>query len=229
MTEPSFALSDKAGWLKHWASSKIVAGTSTRSFTAEQFLQTLAKKFLPVEAEQVHGASIAILADASLHGPIAGCDALITRTPGIALLARSADCLPIFFADPRRGVVAIAHAGWRGLALQLPARLLGIFRQLCQANVQDIHVAIGPGIRACCYAVGKEFLDTFGSFVRRKEGQLTCDLTAIALSQLRECGVLESHIFDCGQCSCCEVKLWWSLRRDGQSAGRMTSVIALSP
>ena len=43
-------------------------------------------------------------------------DALVTDEPGVTLVTYYADCTPLFFADTKRRVIALAHAGWRGTA-----------------------------------------------------------------------------------------------------------------
>ena len=160
---------------------------------------------------------------------VPGCDALLTAAPGVALLIRTADCLPIFFADPARGVVGIAHAGWRGLAAGLPARVVAAFRHAHRSRIEELQVAIGPAIRACCYEVGPEFAERFGPFVQERGGRRTCDLIGLAIDQLRRCGIPPGHIMDTGHCTACELQHWYSLRREGPTTGRLTSLIMVTP
>ena len=184
----------------------------------------------PVAAEQVHGAGVAIIeAACSPSQPIAGCDALITHVPAQALCVRTADCVPLLFAEPQRGVIGIAHAGWRGVVLQLPARVMMALRQQSHVSPSEVRVAIGPAIRACCYEVGPEFAPRFGRWVARRGGRWMCDLIGAANAQLRQAGVSAEHIFDSRRCTACEPHLWYSVRREGASTGRMTSFIMLKP
>ncbi|HEU4792330.1 MAG TPA: laccase domain-containing protein, partial [Nitrolancea sp.] len=67
-----------------------------------------------VEADQVHGAVVAVVGAADAGGSIAGADGLATFDPGLALAIHAADCVPLLLADPKRHVVAALHAGWRG-------------------------------------------------------------------------------------------------------------------
>ena len=199
-----------------------------------------------VEAEQVHGAGIAVVGEAPFAGPVPGCDALVTGCRGTALLVRSADCLPIFFADPRREVIGLAHAGWRGLAAWLPARVVATFRHVFHSRPGDLHVAIGPGIRGCCYEVGRDFPRSFAPFIQEREGRRpstsfrtasradvegrrTCDLIAAAAAQLRACGVAPARLTDAQRCTACEPRHWYSLRREGPETGRLTALIVVKP
>lgn len=217
-------------WLPSWASRRIAAGVTDRETPLALLVQQLPPSTQVVSAEQVHGAGIAIVEQAACEERvIAGCDALITSMAGVALLIRTADCLPMFFADPARGIIGLAHAGWRGLAQHLPARVVGAFRRAYQVPSEALEVAIGPAIRACCYEVGPEFESRFPGFVQSQEGRRRCDLIGAAVAQLRQAGVRASRIADVERCTACEPPQWFSLRREGPSTGRLTSLIALRP
>lgn len=217
---------DGGWWLRGWRAHRIMAGITSRHVEVARLIASAHTAVRVVEAEQVHGSSIALVdreQDVTQHLP--GCDALLTRLPRVALLARTADCLPIFFADWRRGVIGMAHVGWRGLIGRLPLRMIAAFRHLTHSPAEDLHVAIGPGIRSCCYEVGPEMIDRFGAFVQRREGRLMCDLIGAATAQLQQGGVRAGHILDTGRCTACEPQHWFSLRREGPTTGRMTSFI----
>jgi len=214
-----------------------VAGLTSRHVEASRLLQDLHPSATMVEAEQVHGSSIAVIAHAPPPAGMAGntptavpgCDALLTHVAGVALGVRTADCLPLFFADPGRGAVGIAHVGWRGLVGHLPARVVAAFRHVYQTWPRELAVAIGPAIRACCYEVGPEFAGQFGPFVQERGARRTCDLVGVAVDQLRRCGVRTGQILDTGQCTACDVQRWYSLRQEGPATGRLTSLIMLRP
>ena len=221
---------DGVWWLRGWASRRIVAGVTDRHADPTRLATQLGPAVMMAGAEQVHGGSVAILgpgvaADAVRFVP--GCDALLTRAVGTVLLMRSADCLPIVFADPSRGVVGIAHAGWRGLAASLPGRVVAAFRRTYHTESRELHVAIGPAIRSCCYEVGPEFHARFTPFVHERGGRRTCDLIGVALDQLRRCGVRPDRVTDTQHCTSCEPQHWFSLRREGPTTGRLTSFITI--
>ena len=218
------------GWrLRGWASAQIAAGITNRRAQPAQWLAHL-RALAAVSAEQTHGSSIAIIGTrAAPPAPVPGCDALLTDVPGVTLLIRTADCLPILFADPSRRVVGIAHAGWRGLAASLPARVVSMLRHAYQSQPDALHAAIGPAIRPCCYEVGPEFAQRFGSFVRGQDGRRTCDLIGAATEQLVRCGMRPDRILDTHRCTACETDEWFSLRREGPDTGRLTSFIMLTP
>ncbi len=185
---------------------------------------------VPIQAEQVHGSSIAVV-EAPI-GPgerLPGCDALATPTANLALVIRSADCLPILVSDPVRRVVAAAHAGWRGLAARLPSRLIALLSQLYHSRAEDLEVALGPCIRSCCYEVGPEFERFFGPFIRQESGRRFCDLPAAAACQLLQAGVRREHIGDSRCCTRCDTTRWFSLRKEGPQTGRLAVWIYRTP
>lgn len=221
----------RAGWWwQGWAGARIAAGVTDRHTTLEALLRRFPPGVVTLGAEQVHGASLAMVGRAAASaGQVAGCDALLTGAPGITLTMRTADCLPIFFADADREAIGLAHVGWRGLAASLPARMVAAFRHAYQSASDRLTVAIGPAIRACCYEVGPEFAKLFGPFVQVRGKRRTCDLIGAAIAQLVDGGVRRNRILDCGRCTSCETQRWFSLRREGQGTGRMTSLIILRP
>src|SRR5688572_26776052 len=95
--------------------------------------------------KQVHGA---VLHRGSWEGLPEG-DASLAQEPGLILGIETADCLPVLLVDPRRRVVAAAHAGWRGTAAGV-ARAAAAQLIAGGSRVQDIQAALGPGIGPCC-------------------------------------------------------------------------------
>ncbi|OGX28507.1 MAG: hypothetical protein A3B78_00190 [Omnitrophica WOR_2 bacterium RIFCSPHIGHO2_02_FULL_67_20] len=217
-----------AWWFARWPSPSIAAGFTDRSCEPSQLLAAV-RTPVAASAEQVHGSSVAVVGSRRGRSPIPGADALVTNVPGVALLVRTADCLPVFFADPARRAVGLAHAGWRGLAAGLPARVVAAMRRAYRTPPGELAVAIGPAIRACCYEVGPEFEARFGPFVQTRGSRRTCDLIGAAVEQLRRCGVRPERIVDSRACTACDTQRWFSLRREGPSTGRLTSMIVVRP
>jgi len=89
-------------------------------------------------------------------------DALVTATPGLAVAIVTADCAPVLFADPSAGVVAAAHAGWRGARDGITEATIAAMEAL-GANRARITAVVGPCIAAANYEVGEEFQQQFNS------------------------------------------------------------------
>ena len=90
-------------------------------------------------------------------------DALVTSTPRLALTVKTADCLPVFLADPEHRVVAAVHAGWRGTRKRIVEKTVGVMRSHFGADPAGVLAALGPGIHACCYQVGAEVIEQYRS------------------------------------------------------------------
>ena len=96
----------------------------------------------------------------SSEAPVA--DAIVTAAPGLAVGVLTADCAPILFADPKNGVVAAAHAGWKGAFTGIVESTVTKMEQV-GAQRDSIVAAIGPCIAQQSYEVGPEFRARFAS------------------------------------------------------------------
>jgi YfiH family protein len=90
-------------------------------------------------------------------------DGLMTDEPGLLLGVQTADCIPVLVADRKRRAVAAFHAGWKGTVKRIVESGIGRMRLEFGSRPEDLVAAIGPGIGACCYAVGEEVLSSFES------------------------------------------------------------------
>ncbi|MGA2000125.1 MAG: peptidoglycan editing factor PgeF [Terriglobales bacterium] len=114
-----------------------------------------------VGMRQVHS-SVIHRVDEVPARPLQG-DGLITNRSGMVLAVRAADCLPVLMADPVRRAVGAFHAGWRGTLARIVEKGVGEFRRQFGSDPADMMAAIGPGIHRCCYQVGEDLRDKFGS------------------------------------------------------------------
>ena len=163
-------------------------------------------------------------------------DALITNEPGLSLMVFSADCGIFLLHDPVSGCIGAIHAGWRGTALNLPAKTVREMGRRYGAKPENIRVAIGAGIGPCCFDthwdVPEAMLAAFGpdadTFFHAFRGKWQVDLEGINLWRLREAGILEEHLESIGLCTACHGEaLYWSHRRDGDARGVQAALIAL--
>jgi YfiH family protein len=111
-------------------------------------------------AYQMHSATALVVDQTWPAGERPRADALVTRTPGIAVGVLAADCAPVLFADPQAGVVAAAHAGWRGALGGILEAALAAMQEL-GARRERIRAAVGPCIGQDAYQVGPEFQAQF--------------------------------------------------------------------
>jgi polyphenol oxidase len=145
-------------------------------------------------------------------------DGLWTDVPGVAMLAMTADCLPIAVA--RTGgtrSLAVLHAGWRGLSEGIVAT------GVAKLGDGPKSAVVGPAIGPCCYEVGEEVSARFDRDLTA-DGRL--DLRRAAERALRAAGVERVDHVDL--CTCCHPELYFSHRRDGLPRGAQGVIGALA-
>ena len=157
-------------------------------------------------------------------------DALISNRPSTLISIRTADCLPILIADMRNRAVAAVHAGWKGTVSGICVTTIQALQREYGSRAEDLRVAIGPGIGACCFEIGPEVAVQFKTLFPERDDlvkRTRVDLAEANLRQLLGEGVIESQVSVAGICTCCTTDLYHSYRRDRDSAGRMISGIGL--
>jgi YfiH family protein len=112
-----------------------------------------------VRLHQIHSAR-AVVVERPWQGARPEADALVTRTPGLALAVSTADCAPVLLSDPDAGVIAAAHAGWRGALAGVIEATLDAMTSL-GADPRAVIAAIGPCISQAAYEVGPDFKAQF--------------------------------------------------------------------
>ncbi|HEX3985191.1 MAG TPA: peptidoglycan editing factor PgeF [Acidobacteriaceae bacterium] len=90
-------------------------------------------------------------------------DGMMTDERGLLLAIQTADCIPVLVADTKRRAVAAFHAGWRGTLKRIVESGVNRMRVEYGSRPKDLVAAVGPGIGACCYAVGEEVRSEFSS------------------------------------------------------------------
>ncbi len=162
-------------------------------------------------------------------------DALVTNLPDLALVVSTADCLPLLIYDPAHGAVAAVHAGWRSTAKRIATRALDAMATAYGTDPKDCRVAIGPGIRGCCYEVGEEVtramavaLPTWEAHAEgTRPNHWRVDLAGVNRALLEAAGVRNRRIADVELCTACRTDLFFSHRAEKARTGRMMNLILL--
>jgi YfiH family protein len=170
---------------------------------------------------QVHGAEVADL-DRTRPGTVTA-DAAVTHEPGTVAVVLTADCMPLLLCDRAGAVVAVAHAGWRGMAAGVIERTVETMRV---KQPRDVIAWMGPTIGPDAFEVGPEVREAFMSvdrgarsaFREHTPGKYMADLYALARQRLARAGVTDVH--GGGFCTFREADRFFSYRRVPQS-GRM--------
>jgi YfiH family protein len=185
----------------------------------------------PVFLRQVHGTQVAVLGPDSADG--AQADAAVTAAKGVACTVRVADCLPVLLAHPHAGVVAAAHAGWRGLAAGVLEQTFESFWALAQQQqgaratkitASDTLAWLGPAIDPRQFEVGGEVRAAFladdagaaACFQALAGGKFLADLPALARRRLARLGLTRVYGNDGspGWCTVSNGARFHSYRRD---------------
>ncbi len=181
---------------------------------------------LPAEPRwlrQVHGNRVVVEPPA---GETPEADAAITRRAGVVCAVLTADCLPVILASGDGGTVAIAHAGWRGLA----NGILDATVRAMTVSPADLVAWLGPAISQPAFEVGEEVRQQFlardpdaeACFAANERGRWQADLYGLARLRLASLGVGE--VAGGEYCTYSEPDRFFSYRRDG-ACGRMASFV----
>lgn len=185
---------------------------------------------------QVHGAAVAVARRGGPTWPRPEADAVVSDDPSVAIGVRVADCAPVLLADARRGVVAAAHAGWRGTALAVARAAVRAMQEHFGTDPADLTAAIGPSLGPCCGEVGQEVVDAFRAaghgepaierwFATGPSGRPYLDLWTANRDQLVAAGVLPGRVFAAGLCTRTWPGHFHSYRLEREKAGRMLGII----
>lgn len=183
---------------------------------------------------QVHSSDAVIVREPWALSDRPRADALVTDRPGLLLGIVTADCAPVLLADEQAGVVAAAHAGWRGAHDGVIAATVAAMEQLGAVPAR-IRAAIGPCIAQASYEVDDGFRTRFGPgadrfFISGKPGHSQFDLESYVASSLADCGV--SRVEPLGLDTYAEEFRFFSYRKSthrGEGTyGRQISLIGLA-
>lgn len=151
-------------------------------------------------AYQIHSPTAVIVEAPFTRETMPQADALVTNTPGVAVGVLTADCAPVLFADSTAGVVAAAHAGWKGAISGVLEDTLAKM-VLLGATLENITACIGPCIAQDSYEVGQEFSAHFCATdpdyadfftpTPEKENHFQFDLPGFVKQRLGKAGVLQ--------------------------------------
>ncbi|XJZ28421.1 peptidoglycan editing factor PgeF [Bacillota bacterium Lsc_1132] len=193
-----------------------------------------------VGAEQTHGTVIRKVTKAdrgkgslSYDDSFKGTDGFYTNEQGVLLTLCYADCVPIFFIAPKKKMIGVAHAGWKGTVKQIAAHMIELWR-MEGIHPKDIFAAIGPSICEKCYIVDNRVVDLVQNILEDVDekpynlitaGQYSLNLQKTNKLLLEKVGVPPQNILMTCYCSSCHHSQFFSHRRDRGQTGRMLSFI----
>ncbi|UUZ85570.1 peptidoglycan editing factor PgeF [Paenibacillus sp. P26] len=199
-------------------------------------------------AEQVHGKEIQVVTgedrgagNTSRERALQCKDGFVTNEPGVILHALFADCVPLFFYDPVRGAVGLAHAGWKGTVLQIAKMAVETMSAAFGSKARDLKAAIGPSIGVCCYEVDDGVIarvdkvlmelgplsEPEAFYERKPNGKYMLNLQQLNRQIMIKAGIMASNIEISGLCTSRRTDLFFSHRKEQGKTGRMAAWIGI--
>lgn len=181
-------------------------------------------------------------------------DGLITNEKGLILSCFFADCVPLFFVDREKGVIGMAHSGWRGTVNQMGAHMVRKMKEVYGCLPENIVACIGSSICRDCYEVSEEVAVQFkeGFWARpnvkayceeayaekkylsaeilmpgKSEGKWQLDLWLANLAVLRSAGILLKNVSVTDICTCCNAPYLFSHRATNGKRGNLGAFLML--
>lgn len=222
---------------------KYVSGFGTRQLGDSRNIENVIRFFSSAEIsyktivlmEQIHSANVEEFTpqNGKEIERIEETDGVVTKESQTPLVVSTADCVPIIFADKKAERIGISHQGWRGSMKKLQQKMV---KKMIEkgSRAENILVAIGPAIGACCYDVDDEryynFLEEFDGYSEKifqmKGGRYHLNLMLLNYLLLIDAGIKKEHIDWFPFCTKCDKKRFFSNRRDKKhDFGEMMSFV----
>jgi len=181
---------------------------------------------------QVHGSHVAVLHPVDVESqreqqpPVA--DALVTKVPGVILMVRAADCLPVLLADVERAVIGAAHAGRRGLVSGIVPSTVETMRGL---GAREILAWLGPHVCGRCYEVPTEMRTQVSSVVPESYALTSWGTPALDIGKGVRAQLDFERVSIAGVSRRCtkEDEDLYSYRRQGGESGRLAGMVWIRP
>ncbi|MBO6015471.1 MAG: peptidoglycan editing factor PgeF [Lachnospiraceae bacterium] len=163
-------------------------------------------------------------------------DGLITNEPGIVLGTFFADCVPLYFYDPVKRVIALSHSGWRGTVGRMGQVTVNAMKRAFMCDPGDILAGVGPSICKDCYEVSADVADAFAEefaehkdeiLFPKKDGKYLLDLWKANEIVLTEAGIRREHLEVTDICSCCNPEYLFSHRASKGRRGNLGAFLVL--
>ncbi|MDO4328266.1 MAG: peptidoglycan editing factor PgeF [Lachnospiraceae bacterium] len=165
-------------------------------------------------------------------------DGLICDIPGITLVTFYADCVPLYFVDPKHRAVGLSHSGWRGTVNRMGQVTIDAMKEAFGTCPEDVIACIGPSICRDCFEVGEEVVEEFQKTFRPhqwdqlwakngKPGKYQLDLWKANELILKEAGIPGEQITVTNICTLCNHEYLFSHRKCGENRGNLAAFLGI--
>ena len=201
--------------------------------------------------KQIHSSKI-VNSHKAMQSPWPEADGLVSNKRNESLWIYTADCIPMLFADTRKGFAGASHAGWKGISKGIILKTIEKLESFGSRR-EELVVALGPAISGERYQVEENVADSiYKSLFSRSEDLLLefparieklitlgiinhdsypnkflLDLRAAAANQLYQAGLKRSQLSISSLCTYSNQILFNSWRRE-KVKNRQWSMVATS-
>ena len=257
----SFPLFEKESGIKHLFSTRLggvsdgIFSSMNLSYTRGDEKSAVDENFRRIAAvfglnsehfvlsDQTHTTNVKIVTKEDLGKGVtrpkdySDIDGLITNEPGIILGTFYADCVPLYFYDPVKKVIALSHSGWRGTVAGIGRVTIEKMHAEFGCNPNDILVAIGPSICQDCYEVSEDVAEEFSKVFLEKTNEIMLakanqkyqlDLWKANELLLLDAGIKKEHLEITDICTCCNPEFLFSHRASQGKRGNLGAFLVLN-
>lgn len=164
-------------------------------------------------------------------------DGLITNVPGLVLATFYADCVPLYFLDPRKKAIGLSHSGWRGTVNKMGKATVEAMTREYGTEPRDVIAAIGPSICQDCYEVSQDVADAFREafapeyharlMEEKGDGKYQLNLWRANELVMEEAGIPKENISLPNLCTCCNPDHLFSHRASKGKRGNLAAFLQL--
>lgn len=194
-------------------------------------------------SQQTHTANVRVVTDKDCGNGVTrpqafrDVDGMVTNVPGVVLCTMYADCVPLYFIDPVKRCIGLAHAGWAGSVGKIGAVTVQALQNTYGSEPKDLLAAIGPSICQNCYEVSEDVIERVRAafpektcrklFYRKENGKYQLDLWQTNYEVLLESHLMPAHIFLPNLCTCCNPQFLFSHRASKGKRGNLAAFLGI--
>ncbi len=188
-----------------------------------------------VAGSQTHSNNVRVVTSEDIGNRIENNDGLITKEKGLVLATSHADCVPVFFYDKNKEVIAMVHSGWKSTLSNISKNTIRKMVEVFDTNPKDVLVGVGASICYDCFEVEEDVLNLFlnefehakDCYKQKNETKYLIDLKKIIVNQLLNEGVILENIDVTDVCTMCSEDTFFSYRLMGSKRGSQMAFIQM--
>ena len=197
-----------------------------------------------VTSDQTHTANVRVITEEDRGNgimkprPYTDVDGMVTNVPGLVLATFYADCVPLYFVDPKHKAIGLSHSGWRGTVNRMGQCTIDAMKKAFGTSPKDLIICIGPSICQDCFEVGEEVAEAFMESFKpewhneiiapgKRPDKYQLDLWRANEIIFMEAGVKPENIHTTNICTMCNHEYLFSHRKVGNERGNMGAFLCL--